>query len=109
MPLLEKAKYSLFGNLKAKPGKADELQNILLKAADLISTAKGCHLYIISRNSNEENTVWVNEIWDSKEDHDNSLNIPGCKELIGQAIPLLDGPPEKGIETNIIGGFGIKS
>lgn len=102
------SKYSLFGKLKAKPGKADELQSILLQAAELISTAKGCHLYVISRNQAEETSVWVNEIWDSKQDHDNSLNIPACRELIGKAVPLLDGVPEKGIETEVTGGYGIK-
>jgi len=28
--------------------------------------------------------------------------------LIGQAMPLLDGQPQKGQELEMLGGFGIK-
>jgi hypothetical protein len=41
------------------------------------------------------------------EDHDNSLNIPGCREHISKAMPLFAGPPQKGITLEVIGGKGI--
>ena len=56
----------------------------------------------------EKHAIWVSEIWDSKEDHDNSLKVKGVMELIGQAMPLLDGKPEKGEALNLLGGFGLK-
>ncbi len=46
--------------------------------------------------------------WDSKADHDNSLQVAGVKELISQAMPILDGRPEKGQELEILGGAGLK-
>lgn len=100
-------KYALHGKLTATPGNADQLADILLKAAELVSTAKGCHLYVIGKDHNDEHAVWVTEIWDSKEDHDNSLKVPGVRELIGQAMPILDGMPQKGQELEILGGAGI--
>lgn len=100
-------KYGLHGKLDAKEGQADKLAQILMQASELVSTAKGCHLYAISKDEAEPNAVWVTEIWDSKEDHDNSLEVDGVRSLIGQAMPLLDGQPQKGQELMILGGAGI--
>lgn len=100
-------KYGLHGKLTATEGNGDNLSSILLEASKLVSTAKGCHLYVVSKDKEERNAVWVTEIWDSKEDHDNSLNVEGVKELIARAIPLLKGKPEKGQELEILGGAGL--
>jgi quinol monooxygenase YgiN len=99
--------YGRSGALNAKPGKADELASILLEAADLVSTAKGCRLYIVSMDVNDENTIWVVEVWDSKEDHANSLQKEGVRELISKAIPLIDGQPKGGMELDVLGGWGL--
>jgi quinol monooxygenase YgiN len=99
-------KYGLYGKFKAQKGKRDELVSILLQAAKLVSTAKGCHHYIIYKDTTDEDGVCVSEIWDSKEDHDNSLKIDGCKELISKAMPLIDGKPE-GVPLEVIGGRGL--
>jgi len=101
-------KYGLHGHLKATAGNANKLAEILIKASELVSTAKGCQLYVIGKDPSNENAVWITEIWDSKEDHDNSLKVAGVKELIAQAMPLLDGRPEKGQELEILGGTGIE-
>lgn len=93
--------------MKALSGNGDNLASILLEAAQLVSTAKGCHLYLVSRDTKEAEAVWVTEVWDSKEDHDNSLKVEGVRELIGRAMPLLDGMPEKGQELEVLGGAGI--
>jgi quinol monooxygenase YgiN len=99
--------YLLHGKFNAKSGHTDELANILLEASKLVSTAKGCRLYVIGKDANDLNAVYVTEIWDSKEDHDDSLNLDGVKELISRAIPIFDGKPSKGQELEILGGAGI--
>lgn len=68
---------------------------------------EGCRIYLISIDKTDPDAVWITEVWDSKEDHDNSLKYPGVKELISQAMPLLDGMPQKGQELDIIGGAGL--
>ncbi|MEX0778331.1 MAG: antibiotic biosynthesis monooxygenase family protein [Balneolales bacterium] len=83
----EQNKYGLSGKFTANDGKADELASILLKASKLVSTAKGCQLYIISKDPQNENHVWVTEVWDSKADHNHSLHVEGVRELISKAIP----------------------
>lgn len=100
-------KYLLHGKLTAKQGEGKQLADILIKASQLIKTAKGCNFYVVSKDAANENDVWVTEIWDSKEDHDNSLTVAGVKELISKAMPILDGAPTKGQELEMIGGHGL--
>lgn len=100
-------KYLLHGKLTASGGRGKQLADILLQAAQLMSSASGCRLYAVSRDPGEPDSVWVTEIWDTREDHDRSLHLPGVRELIGNALPLLDGSPKKGQELAIIGGTGV--
>lgn len=99
--------YLLHGKLTAKSGHQEELAKILLEASKLVSTAKGCKVYVIGKDDNDQNSVYVTEIWDSKDDHDNSLKVEGVRELIMKAMPILDGQPTKGQELEILGGAGI--
>lgn len=101
------SKYGLHGKLKATAGNGAQLADILLEAAKLVANTKGCHLYLISKDNNDPDAVWVTEVWDSKEDHDNSLKSEGVRALIAQAIPMLAGQPERGQELEILGGTGI--
>lgn len=100
--------YGLHGKLSATPANGDKLAQILLRAADLVSTAPGCQLYLVSRDNTAPDDVWVTEVWDSQEAHDNSLQVPGVRELIGEAMPLLAGKPEKGQVLEVLGGAGLK-
>jgi quinol monooxygenase YgiN len=101
-------KYGLHGKLSATPGNGEKLAQILLQASQLVSTATGCQLYLVSRDQSDLDSVWVTEVWDSKTDHDNSLQVDGVKELIAKAMPLLAGRPEKGQELEVLGGAGLQ-
>lgn len=98
-------KYGLHGKLRATPGKGDELASILSQASALMASANGCYLYMVSIDAQDVDTVWVTEVWESKEDHDNSLGIAGVSELISKAIPILEGKPGKGLELQVISGI----
>jgi len=104
---MKQIKYGLHGKFNTLQGKSEDLAKVLLQAAELMNGAKGCQLYLISKDPTKENEVWVTEVWDSKEEHDASLNTPGVRELIGKAMPLLDGTPSGGQELAILGGIGI--
>lgn len=99
--------YLLHGKLTAKPGQSRELAGILLKASKLVATAKGCKLYVVGEDTNEPDAIYITEIWETKEDHDNSLTVAGVRELIGEAMPIIAAPPQKGQELTILGGAGI--
>ncbi|MBL7933119.1 MAG: antibiotic biosynthesis monooxygenase [Bacteroidia bacterium] len=100
-------KYLLHGKLKAKSGKGTELSTILLEAAQTLTAAKGCDLYAIAKDQADPDSVWVTEIWESKEDHDNSLKLDSVKAVIMKAMPILDGMPQKGQELEVLGGLGV--
>jgi len=95
-------KYLLQGKLTAKDGQRQTLAEILIKASKLMATAKGCQLYAVALEEKDANSVFITEIWDSKEDHDNSLKVEGVHELIMTAMPILEGQPQKGLQLEII-------
>lgn len=99
--------YQLNSSLKAIEGKRKQLAKILLEAAQVVSSLSGCKLYVVSKDNSDSLSLWITEVWDSKEDHDNSLKSDSVKALIGKAFPLLDGIPGKGQELMVLGGHGI--
>jgi quinol monooxygenase YgiN len=99
-------KYGFTAKFRARPGKADALAAILLEASSGVAAAKGVQLYAVGRDPKDENLIHVMEIWDSKEDHDQSLTLPGTRELISRAMPLIDGKPE-GTTIQVLGGLGV--
>ena len=103
---MQNTKYGLFGKIPAKEGKIDELTGILLEASRGIAQVKGCHLYVVSRSSEEPDSVWVYEVWDTKQDHDDSLKLASTQQLIARAMPLIDGKPE-GKSFEVLGGLGL--
>lgn len=50
--------------------------------------------------------VYVMEVWDSKEDHDDPLKLPGVRERTAQAMPILAGKLA-GITLEVLGGKGV--
>jgi quinol monooxygenase YgiN len=99
--------YQLNSSLQALEGKREQLAEILLEAAEIVSSLSGSKLYIVSKDNCDSLSIWITEVWDSKEDHDNSLKSDSVKALIGEALPLLNGMPSKGQELEILGGHGI--
>ncbi|WP_339810767.1 putative quinol monooxygenase [uncultured Imperialibacter sp.] len=102
-------KYGLFGKLKAKPGKGDELIAILMENAQTDSPMPGCLQYLIGKDPDNEELILISEVWETKEDHANSLKLESVRAAIARAMPLLDGMPEKGIVWEVVGGLGLAS
>jgi quinol monooxygenase YgiN len=96
----------MIGKVTTHPGQRDTLVRYLLRAAELVGSAPGCDLYLISTSPAEPDTIWVTEAWRSKADHDASLSFPGVKELIAKARPLIAAMAEPVI-TIPVGGKGL--
>jgi quinol monooxygenase YgiN len=98
-------RYSLSGRLVARPGKRDAVVAILLR--DVLKLRDvGCDLYVVSVSDDHPDTVWVNEVWGSKEAHDVSLQLPTVKQAIAEAMPMLTGEFEH-VELSVVGGLGM--
>lgn len=98
--------YGLIGKLSSAPENREALVNLLTQAADLMRKIASCHSYIVTKDADDPGAVWVIELWDSKEAHDDSLTAPEVRQLIGQAMPLLKGNPE-GITLIPVSGKGL--
>ncbi len=97
-------KFGLFGKLQAKSGQGKKLSELLMKDADKMN---GCILYVVSRDPENSDSIYVMEVWESKQDHDNSLKLPAVRELITQALPLIEGKPTGGTTLEVLGGKGV--
>ncbi len=59
-------------------------------------------VYMVSEDPDNQDKIYVTEVWESKEAHANSLKDPEVLALIQKALPILDGSPEKGQEFHVI-------
>ncbi|WP_250035027.1 putative quinol monooxygenase [Paractinoplanes maris] len=97
--------YGYIASMKTKPGHRDEVAAILTGGADGLRAA-GCHLYLVGLAETDDVTIWVTEVWESKERHDASLRLPATRAAIARAMPMLTGE-FTGQETAIAGGLGL--
>ena len=98
-----KPMYGIIGKMLAHPGKRDELIEILLAGTQ---NMPGCKSYIVSKDLADENALWINEVWDSKESHTASLQLQSVQSAIAKGKPLIAGFGER-FETEPVGGHGL--
>jgi len=83
------------GTLGVVPGRRDELVAHLTRHSDELAAA-GCLRYDVGVSDDEPDTVFVAELWTSREAHQASLQLPAVQASIAEARPLLSG---------VFGGF----
>jgi len=92
--------------MMAREGQGDRLADTLLKVADGMRDAPGCELYVINTSADEDDVVWVTEVWADEEASDRALNGELGEVGIGDVLELLAGPPEL-VELTPLGGTGL--
>ena len=97
--------FGLIGNIKAQPGKRDELAAILLDGSQAMP---GCLNYVIAVDPADPDGIWVSEVWTDAESHRASLELESVKAAISKGGPLIAGF-ETQIETEPLGGIGLPS
>ncbi|HEY3681946.1 MAG TPA: antibiotic biosynthesis monooxygenase family protein [Streptosporangiaceae bacterium] len=95
---------SRYGKLTAKPGKGDELAAILLKAADDLADDPGCLLYMVNRQKDAPDTIWVTELWRSQDELDVVLARIRGGEQTTATMALVEGGEM--VELELLGGKG---
>lgn len=98
--------YGLCGKLVATAGNGDALAGHLLDAAAALEGVDACHLYLVNRDPQEPEAVWVVEFWDSAEAHRASLELDAVQELIARARPIIATMGER-FELDPVGGKGL--
>lgn len=79
-----------YGKVTAQEGKGQELAEHLLKAAEALADDPGCLVYLVNRQADDPDVVWVTELWHSKADLDASI----------EEIPADQIEAVKGLSTN---------
>jgi quinol monooxygenase YgiN len=82
-------RYGYIGSMKTKPGRRDEVVALLLSGVDRLAGV-GCEVYLVSLSETDPDTVWVTEVWQSKEHHDASLQLvrkPGWPAVWASSRP----------------------
>lgn len=98
--------YGLCGRIVATAGNGDALAGYLLDASAALEDVRGCHLYVVSRDPDEAEAVWVVEFWESAEAHRASLELSAVQELIARARPIIATMGER-FELQPVGGKGL--
>lgn len=99
--------YGYIGSMRCQLGRRGDVMAILLTDVDDLRDA-GCEAYVVSRSYIDEDTIWVFEIWQTKEHHAASLQLPQVKASISAAMPMLTGE-FTGQELTVVGGLGVRS
>jgi quinol monooxygenase YgiN len=95
--------YGLIGRMIAAPGKREELLTTMLEGN---AAMPGCTSYVIARDPKSEDGLWITEVWDSKDSHDASLQLPHVQVTIAKARPIIAGFDQY-FETEPLGGIGL--
>src|SRR5262245_41582647 len=95
--------YGLISKIKANSAQRDTLVAILVDAS---AALPGCLSYVVAKDANDPDAMWVTEVWDSPASHHASLTVPAVRQAIAKAGPLIAGF-EKRFETKPAGGHGL--
>jgi quinol monooxygenase YgiN len=98
--------FGLSGELVAQPGRGDELEAILLRAAAALDTEPSCRLYVVSRVEGISDRVHVTEVWRDEAAHRSSLELPAVQALVQEARPVMAGVGERRA-LQPLGGKGL--
>jgi quinol monooxygenase YgiN len=69
-------------------GKRDEVVQLVLSGSD---NMPGCRSYLVARDADNADIIWVTEVWDSADMHKASMDIPEVKASVEKAMPMIAG------------------
>jgi len=80
--------FGLIGKIRAVQGGAAELAEILL--AGTVTMPGNVH-YLVARDADEPDVLWVTEVWVDEASHAASLRLPSVQAAIARGRPLIAG------------------
>jgi len=97
--------YGLVGKFTTHAGKRDALISALAAST---GDLPGCLSYIVARDINDADTLWVTEVWDNRDSHAASLKLPAVQTAIQQARAWIRSI-ERVAMTEPVSGLGLGS
>ena len=101
-----KATYGFRATMTARPGKGDELINLLLSATiDGSGASEDCVLYLVGRSAGNRDVVHVTEGWTTREAHADNFATERAKAFVARIVPLLADEPRFQDDVPVGGKF----
>ena len=101
-----KATYGFRATMTARPGKGDELVDLLLSATiDGSGASEHCVVYLVGRSASNRDVVHVTEGWTSREAHAENFASEQAKAFVARIVPLLGDGPQYQDEVPVGGTF----
>jgi quinol monooxygenase YgiN len=97
--------YGLIGQMRAQPGKRDELIAVLAAGTGAMP---GCLSYVVAKDARDADAIWITEVWASAEAHAASLQLPQVAATIAKGRPLIAGFGQR-FETLPVAGVGLRA
>lgn len=95
--------YGIIGKINAVAGQRDALALVLIEG---VSGMPDCLSYVVANDPSSSDSLWVTEVWESKEAHLASLSLPSVQQAITKGRPMIAGFGER-FETVPLGGHGL--
>jgi quinol monooxygenase YgiN len=87
-----KATYGFRATMTARPGKGDELVDLLLRATtDGPAANDACVVFLVGRSASNGDVVHVTEGWTMQEAHAENFASDHAKAFTARIAPLVDG------------------
>jgi len=80
--------FGLIGQMRVAEGKREEVIAALLEGTN---DMPGNIAYLIAEDLEDPTSIWITEIWNTKTDHANSLQLPQVQAAIGKAREHITG------------------
>ena len=101
-----KATYGFRATMTARPGKGDELTDLLLSATtDGSGASEHCVVYLVGRSASNRDVVHVTEGWTTREAHAENFATERAKAFVARIAPLLADEPRFQDDVPVGGKF----
>jgi quinol monooxygenase YgiN len=80
--------YGLIGKMRAVGGKRDDLVKLLTGST---GSMPGCLSYVVALDLEDDDALWITEVWEDEASHKASLDLPAVREAIARARPIIAG------------------
>jgi quinol monooxygenase YgiN len=99
-------RFAQHSRLRARPGKRDELLAKFLQIPKMQADNPACELTIVSSSPDEDDVVFLTEVWTSAEEHERARQSTEVQEWAADMPALVAGPPDT-TPLVIEGGKGV--
>jgi quinol monooxygenase YgiN len=100
------ARFAQHSKLRAREGKRDELVGKFLEVVEMQRDNPACQLMIVSTSPEEDDVVFLTEVWTSAEEHERARQSDEVQDWAEGMPSLVAGPPQS-TALAIEGGTGL--